>query len=133
MNYLARLKEMENTKFLHITPDSEPTKPTKGGSDGFVGSVMGVNENIYSVPAVNHEDDFVAELTPADRARHDRVLKMLDDNPEICRAIIVDDLPDHSIMTVALRDVAVVTLELPADYDRFALLALIEQHGQTTQ
>jgi len=51
MNYLARLKQLETGEIFHHVPKHEPTKPTKGGSDGFVGSTPGVNENIYTVCA----------------------------------------------------------------------------------
>jgi hypothetical protein len=140
MSYLAMLKkelassgEAKAQDIFQICPDTVLTKLPKAPSVSFVSTLNGTNENIYSAPAANHEHDFDAELAPADQARHDRVLKILEDNPEIYRAITVDDLPEHSIMTVALRGVAVATLELPAGYDRFALLALIEQHGQSTQ
>lgn len=128
----GEVKAVDN---FQICPDTIPTKPSKAPFVGFDGSLNGQNENIYAVPAANDNSPapmFDAPLTPADLARHDRVLKMLDDNPEIYRAITADDLPDHSIMTVALRGVAVVAIELPPDYDRFALLALIELHGQAT-
>ncbi len=38
--YLARLKNID-TDNLAITPYPEPTEPTKGAFDGFVGSPMG--------------------------------------------------------------------------------------------
>ncbi|MHB1677346.1 MAG: hypothetical protein ACYCSS_07390 [Sulfuriferula sp.] len=139
MNYLAMLKkelagdtEAQTTDIFQLCPVSELTKLTQGASVSSVSTLNGANENIYCVPVANHEHDFDTPLTPAEQARHDRVLKMLDDNPEIYRAITVDDLPDHSVMTVGMRGVAVVTMELLVGYDRFALLALIEQHGQAT-
>lgn len=48
MNYLARLKQLESGEIFHHTPKPEPTKPTKGASDGFVGSIPGAYENIHA-------------------------------------------------------------------------------------
>lgn len=47
MNYLARLKQLESGEIFHHAPKPEPTKPTEPPFDGFVGSIPGVNENIY--------------------------------------------------------------------------------------
>lgn len=48
MSYLARLKHLERGEIFHHTPKPEPTKPTKGASDGFVGSIPGAYENIHT-------------------------------------------------------------------------------------
>lgn len=48
MSYLARLKQLESGEIFHHTPKPEPTKPTKGASDGFVGSIPGAYENIHA-------------------------------------------------------------------------------------
>lgn len=47
MNYLARLKQLDNGEIFHHTPKLEPTKPTEPPFDGFVGLIPGANENIY--------------------------------------------------------------------------------------
>ena len=47
MNYLARLKQLDNGEIFHHTPKPEPTKPTEPPFDGFVGFIPGANENIY--------------------------------------------------------------------------------------
>jgi len=41
MSYLAELKQLESEKFSAYTPDIEPSKPSKGGSVGFVGTYLG--------------------------------------------------------------------------------------------
>lgn len=48
MSYLARLKQLESGEIFHNTPKPEPTKPTKGAFDGFVGSIPGAYENIHT-------------------------------------------------------------------------------------
>lgn len=48
MSYLARLKQLESGEIFHHTPKPEPTKPPKGASDGFVGSIPGAYENIHT-------------------------------------------------------------------------------------
>lgn len=48
MSYLARLKQLESGEIFQHTPKPEPTKPTKGASDGFVGSIPGAYENIHA-------------------------------------------------------------------------------------
>jgi hypothetical protein len=47
MNYLTRLKQLDNGEIFHHTPKPEPTKPTEPPFDGFVGLIPGANENIY--------------------------------------------------------------------------------------
>lgn len=48
MSYLDRLKQLENGEIFHYTPEHEPTEPTKGASDGFVGSTPGAYEKIHT-------------------------------------------------------------------------------------
>lgn len=48
MSYLDRLKQLESGEIFHHTPKHEPTEPTKGPSDGFVGSIPGAYENIHA-------------------------------------------------------------------------------------
>lgn len=79
-----------------------------------------------------HKPEILVEL--AAEARRQKAISMLDTDPALIRAVTVDDIgyPDELIMTIALRGIGVVDMLLPRSYDRFALLALIEQHGQMT-
>lgn len=47
MSYLDRLKRLDAGEKSQHTPQPEPTKPSKGASVGFVGSIPGANENIF--------------------------------------------------------------------------------------
>jgi hypothetical protein len=70
---------------------------------------------------------------PAMEARRQRVLAMLAERPDIKYAVVVDN-PDTDpvIVALAIRDVGTCELVIPAaNYDAFALLALIERHGAT--
>ena len=44
--YLSRLKQIENEKNFHNSPESELTKPPKGASVSFVSSVSEENKKI---------------------------------------------------------------------------------------
>lgn len=62
MSYLARLKQHEAGEIFHHTPKPEPTKPTKGASDGFVGSTPGAYENIHTendADETGNKDDLI--------------------------------------------------------------------------
>lgn len=48
MSYLDRLKQLENGEIFHNTPGCEPTEPTKGAFDGFVGSIPGAYGKIHA-------------------------------------------------------------------------------------
>lgn len=48
MSYLDKLRQLDGGEIFHHVPKPVPTKPTKGGSDGFVGSTPGANEKIRS-------------------------------------------------------------------------------------
>ena len=66
-------------------------------------------------------------------ARRERVLAILAEHPGIRYAVVVDN-PDADPVTVALaiRGVGTCELAIPAaNYDAFALLAMIERHGGT--
>ena len=51
--WMALLKERKNS--VSLVP--EPTKPTKGGSVGFVGSSLGETEKIHVPDTETHEHD----------------------------------------------------------------------------
>lgn len=70
---------------------------------------------------------------PAMEGRRRRVLAMLAERPGIRYAVVVDN-PDTDpvIVALAIRDAGTCELAIPAaNYDAFALLALIERHGAT--
>lgn len=97
------------------------------------GSVNSV-PSVPSVPAKN--DRFVkksADIVETQcEQRRKKVLKMLEDRPEIQRAFITDTEtdPDHVILTMAIRDVASFELSIPrCKYDPFLLLEIIERGG----
>lgn len=48
--YLTRLKQIEGEKYFQHIPDTIPTKPTKGGFDGFDGRGVAHIEKNVSVP-----------------------------------------------------------------------------------
>ena len=72
---------------------------------------------------------------PAAEARRQRVLAILAENPNIRRAVLVDNSDtDPVLLTLAIRGQATCELAIPAGkFDAFALLALIERHGATMQ
>ena len=90
-------------------------------------------------PVTAENDDTADKATgeplpdPAMEARRRRVVAMLDKRPGIRYAVIVDNPnADPVIVALAIRDVGTCELAIPAaNYDAFALLALIERHGAT--
>lgn len=80
-----------------------------------------------------HKPEILAEL--ARETRRQKVIAMLAADPNLVRAITVEDTgdPQGLIMNVAIRDAGTVELMLPrTTYDPFKLMQLIEQHGQAT-
>jgi hypothetical protein len=127
MGYLARLKQLESNKIFNISPDSEPTKPTKGGFDGFVGSGTGQNEKKI----------IESTKTEQQRTRRQKVTKMLADSPHLNHVMLVDDSdqdPDYHIVALAVRDEyggATSELLIPrAKVDIWQLMEFIQQYGQ---
>ena len=121
MNYLARLKQLDDGKKSHNTPDTEPTKPSKAPFVGFDGTGTG------------HIEKKIIDVA---EARRQKVIAMLEAAPDTQRAIYTDSDsdPDNVILTVAVR-ACQQTCELlipKATYDPWRLLELIERHGQTT-
>ena len=120
MNYLARLKQLDDGKNSHNAPDTEPSKPSKAPFVGFVGTDTGHIEK---------------KIIDAAEARRQKVIAMLNAAPDSKRAIHTDtdSDPDNVILTVAVRDCQ-QTCELlipKAKYDPWLLLALIERNGGT--
>ena len=58
---------------------------------------------------------------------------MLADRPGIRYAVLANNLDtDPVLVTIGIRDVGTCELAIPAaNYDAFALLAMIERHGAT--
>lgn len=92
------------------------------------------------VTPVTAENDDTADKTtgeplpnPAMEGRRQRVLAMLAERPGIKYAVVVDSPnTDPVIVALAIRDVGTCEFAIPAaNYDAFALLALIERHGAT--
>lgn len=89
MNYLARLKQLEAGEMLHHAPKPEPTKPTEPHFDGFVGSIPGANENIYTVCVEVETTSFrwlvhFADREPVEVFTH----------PDACHARMMREYPD---------------------------------------
>lgn len=90
-------------------------------------------------PVTAENDDTADKATgeplpdPAMEGRRRRVLAMLAERPGIRYAVIVDNPnADPVIVVLAIRDVGTCELAIPAaNYDAFALLAMIERHGAT--
>ena len=70
---------------------------------------------------------------PAAEARRQRVLAMLDEHPNIRRAVVVADTDaDPVLVSIGIRGVAAFEFAIPAaKFDAFLLLDLIGRHGGT--
>ncbi|CAG1001359.1 hypothetical protein MTYP_02910 [Methylophilaceae bacterium] len=131
MAYLARLKQLENGKNSHYTPDSELTKPSKApfGSSGGPGTGY-IEKNCSDN---NSQQKPETLLDRQQEARRQKVIAMLNAAPDTQRAIYTDtdSDPHNVILTVAVR-ACQQTCELlipKAKYDPWRLLELIERHG----
>ena len=71
--------------------------------------------------------------SPAAKARRERVLAMLAENPNAWRAVLVDNVDaDPVLLTLAIRGQATCELAIPAArFDTFELLAMLDRHGAT--
>ena len=71
---------------------------------------------------------------PAMEDRRQRVLAILAENPNIRRAVLVDNADaDPVLLSVAIRDMATCELAIPAaKFDAFLLIELIGRHGAET-
>ncbi len=67
----------------------------------------------------------------ASEYRRQRVLAMLAENPNIRRAVVVDNADtDPVLLTLAIRGQATCELAIPAEkFDPFKLLAMLDRHG----
>jgi hypothetical protein len=116
MNYLARLKQLDDGKISHNMPDTEPTKPSKAHFVGFDGTGAGHIEK---------------KIIDAADERVNKMVAKLADDPGLIYAMQTHDEvePDAVILTVAIRDKGACELRIPKSrYDGFALMELIEKH-----
>ena len=77
-----------------------------------------------------HKPAIIEELKR--EQRRNRVLKMLEERPEIQRAFLTDNesVPDNVILTMAIRGMASFEMLIPKHkYDPFMLLELISKGG----
>lgn len=76
-----------------------------------------------------HKNEIVGLLKQ--RLRHQRVLKMLEGDPSLKYAVLVDDATtDPVLATIAIKGLAVFDLAIPLkNYDGVALLEVIEQYS----
>ena len=98
------------------------------------GEKRGKIAKIATVAVANPQTHETVELASntQQKTRRQKVLAMLDENPDTQRAIYTDTDSDPSnvILTIAVRHLATYEMLIPkAKYDPFRLLALIEQHG----
>jgi hypothetical protein len=77
---------------------------------------------------VAHENGAIDE---AQDVRQQRALELLQSNPALKYAVLVDDATtDPVLVTVGIRGLAVFNLEIPhAHYDGLALLQILEEHS----
>jgi len=94
MSYLDKLKQLDSGEIFHHVPKPVPTKPTKGGSDGFVGSTPGANEKIRS-------DNYADALVRADDQIFQKVTRPLPTKPskgtEVAHWHWIVELPERVI------------------------------------
>ena len=94
----------------------------------------GTVAEVASVAVAKLRDDEIDTLSPAAKARRQRVIAMLAENPGIRYAMTtdIDADPEAVILALAIRGVASCELRIPrAKYDPFLLLSLIERRGGT--
>ena len=109
--------------------NANPANPAKDGQ-GKAGTLA----RLATLALARPTSPEVAPLPdPAAEARRQRVLAMLADRPGIRYAVLANNLDtDPVLVTIGIRDVGTCELAIPAaNYDAFALLALIERHGAT--
>lgn len=135
--YLARLKQLDNVKNSHYTPDTVPSKPSKPPFDPFEGTHPAhIEKKIIDdveISAPPEPSEITKPETLQDRQRETRrqkVLALLEETPDIQRAYCTDtdSDPHHVILAIGIRHVA--TLEMLIDkakYDPWRLLELINE------
>lgn len=88
---------------------------------------------VASVAVAKQETHKTALPEDADReGRRQRVLKMLEDQPDIQRGFLTDTEadPKHVIVTIAIRGAASFEMVIPKDrYDPFLLLEIMKRGG----
>ena len=140
MSYLARLKQLDDEKISHNTPDSDPPKPPKPPFDSFDSTgeapfIKKISDNDNQQPESFNTGGALKKLeTIKDRQREvsrQNAIGLMNASPDTPRGIYVDDQIDNEnvVLFVAVRS-CMQTCELlipRAKYDPFALLALVER------
>lgn len=142
MNYLARLKQIEDVNFSHHSPDIDLPKPPKAPFDSFGSTDSGLYAKRILVNDSQTSDECKTGgsstklKTLKDRQREanrQKTIALMNASPDVPRAIYVDDEIDSEnvVLFVASR-VYQQTCELlipKAKYEPFKLLVLIERLG----
>ena len=145
MSYLARLKQLDDDKFSHNTPDSDLPKPPKPpfvsfDSTGDAPFIKKISDNDNQQPESFNTGVALKKLeTLKDRQREasrQKAISLMNESPGTPRGIFVDDQidPENVVLFVAVRS-CMETCELlipRPKYDPFKLLALVERLGQAT-
>jgi hypothetical protein len=132
MNYLARLKQLDQQNNSLLSPESVLTKLPKAPSVscGSIGQGASVKLHAADTTRYANADNGPITLTPAD-ARIEKVVDKLHCDLHLRFAAEAhDDIdPDAVILTVAIRDKGACEFRIPKSrYDAFALLELIDRH-----
>jgi len=115
--YLDRLKQLEAEKNVLHTLHTLPPKPSKGAFGGFDGTPKGVNVKNFSNDEKLHE------------ARQEKVMALLQANPDVPRAVYADTDSDplNVILAIAVRHVAVTEMTIPREkYDPWRLMTVLD-------
>jgi hypothetical protein len=125
MSALERLRARE---ISGKSPTGEPTKPTKPPFDGFVGTPLAPFTNSRGADAFDNNEGGM-DSDPGARRRRTKALAILATEPARCLAIVAE-AGNPARVTIAIRGGSIGELTIPAEkYDAFALLALMQQHG----
>jgi hypothetical protein len=117
-SYLARLKQLQSEKNSLYIPDPVPPKPPKAPFDPFDGTPRHVNVKNIS------DDERLRE------ARKERVMALLQENPDAPRAIYADTDSDplNVVLVTAVRHVAVSEMTVPrVKYDPWRLITILDK------
>jgi len=129
MNYLARLKQLEDENISRHAPDIDLPKPPKAPFVSFGGTGTGHIEK----KIIDSETPKPETLQDRQReARRQKVIAMLEAAPGTQRAIYTDTDSDPQNVILAIAVCHIATCEMliqKGKYDAFRLLELIERMG----
>ena len=144
MSYLARLKQLDDVNFSHHTPDVDLPKLPNPSFDSFGSTDTGLYAKRISDNDSQHRyedgDAPVGALRKLQvlqrqqwEANREKAIGMLEESPDVLRAIHLDDQidPENMVLFVASRlHQQTCELLIPrAKYDPWRLLELIERLG----